>query len=209
MKIGFYISGRGIRLRKIFEEFSMESIKEIQFVISDKSNENMKSFLNKKFNNVKYIEYYNSEINKNFSDWLLNICEEYCIDYLFVFGNEILKGEILKKYENRLINFHPSLLPNYKGLNAVQRAVDDKMSLLGNTAHFITKEIDGGAIILQNVVSSEIYNLNGIDGVLDCQVELFFKLYDLLKNNRVSVKNNKVIIDGADYKYSSIFPHIE
>jgi phosphoribosylglycinamide formyltransferase-1 len=64
----------------------------------------------------------------------------------------LLSEWFTKKWENRLINIHPSLLPNFKGLNAQQQALDAKVKEAGCTVHFVTKEMDAGPIIIQKKV---------------------------------------------------------
>ena len=51
-----------------------------------------------------------------------------------------------------MINVHPSLLPKYKGLNAVEQAMDSEDSVTGCTVHYVTEELDGGTIIAQQEV---------------------------------------------------------
>ena len=51
-----------------------------------------------------------------------------------------------------MINVHPSLLPKYKGLNAIEQALDSGDSVTGCTVHYVTEELDGGTIIAQQEV---------------------------------------------------------
>lgn len=61
----------------------------------------------------------------------------------------ILSSDFTNKFEGRLINIHPSLLPKYKGLDTHQRALDAGDSEHGCTVHFVNSEMDGGKIIAQ------------------------------------------------------------
>jgi formyltetrahydrofolate-dependent phosphoribosylglycinamide formyltransferase len=51
-----------------------------------------------------------------------------------------------------IINVHPSLLPKYKGLHAVEQAIDSGDAVSGCTVHYVNEELDGGEIILQGEV---------------------------------------------------------
>lgn len=62
----------------------------------------------------------------------------------------VLTPWFVNRWENRLLNIHPSLLPKYKGLNTHQRAIDAGDKEHGCTVHYITAELDGGATILQH-----------------------------------------------------------
>jgi phosphoribosylglycinamide formyltransferase-1 len=61
----------------------------------------------------------------------------------------ILTSHFIKKYEGKIINIHPSLLPKYKGLNTHQRALDNKEKYSGCTVHYVNSKLDAGKIILQ------------------------------------------------------------
>ncbi len=64
----------------------------------------------------------------------------------------ILGERFVRRYEGRLLNIHPSLLPMFPGLHTHQRAIDAGCKLAGATVHFVTAELDHGPIVLQSVV---------------------------------------------------------
>lgn len=64
----------------------------------------------------------------------------------------ILTAEFVAHYHGRMLNIHPSLLPDYQGLNTHQRVIQDGKSQHGATVHFVTEELDGGPPVLQAVV---------------------------------------------------------
>lgn len=65
----------------------------------------------------------------------------------------ILSPWFVEKWRNRLINIHPSLLPDFKGANAVQDAIDAKVRISGCSTHFVSEEMDAGEIIMQKAVN--------------------------------------------------------
>lgn len=65
----------------------------------------------------------------------------------------ILTPWFVSRWENRLLNIHPSLLPKYKGLNTHQRVIDAGDMQHGCTVHYVTAELDGGAIIDQKEIT--------------------------------------------------------
>lgn len=67
----------------------------------------------------------------------------------------ILTPEFVKKWEGKMINIHPSLLPAFKGLDTHQRAIDEGVKFAGCTVHFVSAEMDAGPIIIQAVVPIE------------------------------------------------------
>jgi phosphoribosylglycinamide formyltransferase-1 len=61
----------------------------------------------------------------------------------------ILSPEFVQRFEGRLLNIHPSLLPKYKGLDTHARAIAAKDSHHGASVHYVTAELDGGPVIMQ------------------------------------------------------------
>ena len=61
----------------------------------------------------------------------------------------IIGDVLLKAYEGRIINIHPSLLPAFKGAHAVEDALAFGVKVLGVTIHYVNGELDGGRIIAQ------------------------------------------------------------
>jgi phosphoribosylglycinamide formyltransferase-1 len=61
----------------------------------------------------------------------------------------ILTEAFTKHYDGRMLNIHPSLLPKYKGLDTHQRAIDAGEKEHGVSVHFVSSELDSGAVIVQ------------------------------------------------------------
>jgi phosphoribosylglycinamide formyltransferase-1 len=64
----------------------------------------------------------------------------------------LLSATFINRYEGRIINIHPSLLPLFPGLHTHQRAIDAGMTEAGCTVHFVTEGMDEGPVILQTAV---------------------------------------------------------
>ena len=65
---------------------------------------------------------------------------------------KILSNNFIKKFEGKIINIHPSLLPKYKGLNTHVRAIKSGDKFAGCTVHYVTSKLDSGKIILQKKI---------------------------------------------------------
>jgi phosphoribosylglycinamide formyltransferase 1 len=61
----------------------------------------------------------------------------------------ILGPEFVDRYAGRLLNIHPSLLPKYRGLHTHRRALQAGDRVHGASVHFVTRELDGGPVVLQ------------------------------------------------------------
>ena len=65
---------------------------------------------------------------------------------------KILSKNFIKKFNYKILNIHPSLLPKYKGLNTHKRVIENKEKFSGCTVHYVNAELDSGKIILQKKV---------------------------------------------------------
>ena len=65
---------------------------------------------------------------------------------------KILSQNFIKKFDGKIVNIHPSLLPKYKGLNTHARAINNKDKFAGCTVHYVTAKLDSGKIILQKKI---------------------------------------------------------
>ena len=75
------------------------------------------------------------------------------IDYIFLAGwMRILSSRFIQAFPDKIINIHPSLLPKYKGLDPIQRALDNGDEVTGCTVHIVTEELDSGRILMQEEV---------------------------------------------------------
>lgn len=64
----------------------------------------------------------------------------------------VLTENFVRKWEGRILNIHPSLLPKYKGLNTHQRALENGDAKHGCSVHYVSAELDSGEIILQKEI---------------------------------------------------------
>ncbi len=64
----------------------------------------------------------------------------------------ILSKDFIKKFNGKILNIHPSLLPKYKGLNTHYRAIINKDKYSGCTVHFVNSKLDSGKIVSQKKV---------------------------------------------------------
>ncbi|WP_299236448.1 phosphoribosylglycinamide formyltransferase [uncultured Halomonas sp.] len=84
---------------------------------------------------------------------LIKVIERHEPDLVVLAGfMRILTPRFVQRFMGRLINIHPSLLPDYQGLNTHARALADGVTRHGCSVHFVTEELDGGPVLMQAVV---------------------------------------------------------
>ena len=150
-KIIVLISGGGSNLEAIAKACQTGNIPaSIELVISNQAH--VKGLERaKKFHLMsKVIEHKNFNSREEFDKALLEQILPIEPDLVVLAGfMRILTADFVNHYANKLLNIHPSLLPQFKGLNTHQRAIDAKASEHGATVHFVTAELDDGPIVLQ------------------------------------------------------------
>ena len=65
---------------------------------------------------------------------------------------KVLSPQFVKLFRGKVINIHPSLLPEYPGLNTHQRVLEDKKKIHGVSVHLVTEDLDGGPVIAQDAI---------------------------------------------------------
>ena len=146
-----FISGRGSNLKSIFK-YSKKKISNIniKLIISNKRNIPGIVFAKKNKINSKIINYKNT---KDAENKILNLLKKNKIEFIFLAGfMKILSNFFIKKFGNKIINIHPSLLPKYKGLNTHERAIQNNEKFSGCTVHYVNNKLDSGKIILQKKI---------------------------------------------------------
>jgi len=84
-------------------------------------------------------------------DKMIELFKAWRVDLIILAGYmRVIKNP--SKFPAPMINVHPSLLPKYKGLNVVERAMEAGEEVTGCTVHYVTEELDGGTIIAQQEV---------------------------------------------------------
>ena len=154
MKIGVLISGRGSNLKALIESQENGTLgAEIFTVIS-----NVPQVMGLKIADDRQIENHvvdhkNYGSRELFEDELNSILQASDINLICLAGfMRILTSNFIKKWENKIINIHPSLLPAFKGLNTHERAIKSGAKFTGCTTHFVYPDLDEGPIIAQSVV---------------------------------------------------------
>lgn len=107
----------------------------------------------------------------------------------------ILSHVFVRRFEDRCINIHPSLLPKYKGLHTHNRALANGDKTHGCSVHFVTEELDGGPVILQLSVPVKDWDTpKSLQGSVQRAEHMFFhKVVNELAHKRIQLKEGKIV----------------
>lgn len=130
---------------------------------------------------------------------LANVLQPYQPDFLLLAGfMRILTPGFVRRYTGRMLNIHPSLLPNYPGLDTHRRVLDAGDPWHGCTVHFVTDRLDGGPPVIQGRVPV----LPGDDAeqlaarVLAVEHRIYPQAAELLASGRLEWRDGNVWLDG-------------
>lgn len=116
----------------------------------------------------------------------------------------ILGREFIKKYENKIINLHPSLLPKYPGLNTHEKVLENKDKFHGATVHMVDEGLDTGKIIGFSRFKVESYD--NYDSLLAKTHEIEHKLLpqicSLIATKKIILGKEDILINGQSNQKS-------
>jgi len=109
----------------------------------------------------------------------------------------ILGADFVKRYQGKILNIHPSLLPNYSGTNTHQRVLDAGEKMHGVSVHFVTEELDGGPVIAQESIAIEpIDNAETLAlKIREKEHVLYPAVVSLFADGRLSLDGNSAFLD--------------
>ena len=109
----------------------------------------------------------------------------------------ILGADFVKRYQGKILNIHPSLLPNYPGTNTHQRVLDAGEKIHGVSVHFVTEELDGGPVIAQESIAIEsIDNAETLAlRIHEKEHVLYPAVVSLFADGRLSLDENSAFLD--------------
>ena len=107
----------------------------------------------------------------------------------------VLSGTFIERFNGRIINIHPSLLPDYKGLSTHARVLADKRSEHGVSVHMVTASLDDGPLIAQAklAVRTDDTEQSLADRVLRCEHQLYPSVITALSEGALNLQNQTVI----------------
>ena len=150
-KVAVLVSGGGTNLQAIIDAQSSGIIRDGEVVLVVSSSKKAYALTRAEKNGIKGV-YAKTEAE------ILNALEESGAELIVLAGFlKILSKEFIRKYENRIINIHPSLIPSFcgkgaYGLHVHEMALDYGVKVTGATVHYVNEIPDGGKIIAQKAV---------------------------------------------------------
>ena len=146
-KTCIFISGKGSNLKNLIYRSRDNNFPiKICLIISNNINASGLDYA-KKFK-IPYL-LINTNL-QNYENKILVNLKKYNISFICLAGYmKIVSHKLIKNYQKRIINIHPSLLPKFKGLNTYARMLKNKETKAGCTVHYVNEKLDSGSTVVQ------------------------------------------------------------
>lgn len=213
------ISGRGSNMRSIVTRMAKSSGPrrgKVCAVISNNPDANGLKWANDQGIETCVVNHHDYPNRDLFDKRLAETIEKYQPDYILLAGfMRILTAEFVRKFQGKIINIHPSLLPSFPGLHTHQKAIDSGVLWHGCTVHLVTADLDAGPIIAQAAVpvlpEDDANTLS--ERVLSVEHQLYSEVVEGLIQGLISISGvNKIqVAQGVKttfYKESNNVVHV-
>lgn len=206
LRLAVLVSGGGTNLQALLDRIDQGKLKGVSIEVVISSNDKAYALQRAISHNIPYAVIKKKDYDKTekFDQAFLSLLKSYKVDLIVLAGFlMILPLNIVKHYNNRIINVHPSLIPSFSGqgfygLKVHEEALARGVKLTGATVHFVDEGTDTGPIILQRAVpvlygdTAETLQKRVME---EAEWELLPEAVRLISEDRVRVEGNKVIIE--------------
>lgn len=200
LRLGILASTRGTDMQAVIDAIKARKLDaRISVVISNKKDAFALERAKKHKIKAVFIDSKGKK-REEFDNESAKVLDESKADLILLIGYmRILSPWFVRKYKNRIMNVHPSLLPKYPGgmdLDVHAEVLKNKEKVTGATLHFVDESVDGGPIIMQKEVRID---QNETPDTLKAKVqnaeqEIIVKAIGLYEKGMIKVKGHKVII---------------
>ena len=205
LRVVVMVSGGGTNLQAIIDSVKDGTITNAQIVGVISNNKNAYALKRAEENDIPSmcVSPKDFETRDIFNEKLLEAVDSYEPDLIVLAGFlVVIPPEMIKKYRNRMINIHPSLIPSfcgkgYYGLKVHEAALARGVKVVGATVHFVDEGTDTGPIILQKAVevqqgdTPEVLQRRVME---QAEWKILPKAIDLIANGKVRVEDKKTVI---------------
>lgn len=205
LKIAVLVSGGGTNLQAIIDAIDNGAITNTKVEVVICNNKNAYALERAKNHGIEglCISPKDYETREAFNDAFLEKLNSYQVDLVVLAGFlVVLPEKMIKAYENRIINIHPSLIPSFcgkgfYGLKVHEGVLERGVKITGATCHFVDAGTDTGPIILQKAVevkqgdTAEVLQRRVME---EAEWIIMPKAIDLIANGKVSVVDGHAVI---------------
>ena len=202
MKIAVLVSGSGTNLQTLIEQLHQDETSgiDIAVVISDRRKAYALTRAADAGIPTHVVRTQDFENRVDFDAEISKLIEHYAAELVVLAGfMKLFQPAFVRKYQNRIINVHPTLLPAFPGAHPVADTLAYGVKIAGVTVHFVDEGVDSGPIIAQTAVpvldtddAARLHNRIQIE-----EHKLYPKVIKWYAAGRLKVKGRKVIVEES------------
>ncbi len=195
------ISGRGSNLQAIIDAIQVGTLNaEIRAVISNVPDVAGLDRAQAAGIPTQVLDHSKFDDREAFDSALIELIDRFAPELLVLAGfMRVLSPRFVRHFAGRMFNIHPSLLPEFRGLNTHARALAAKRSRHGASVHFVTEDLDGGPIVAQ--ASVPVFDGDTPDAlatrVLEQEHRILPQAIRWFGEGRLTIHGDEVWLDGA------------
>ena len=199
-KLAVLVSGNGSNLQSIIDSINIGEINaNISLVISNIETAFALTRAKQENLNSAFLNHKNFSSRESFDQALSELLIKHEVDLIVLAGfMRILSNSFIEKFNRKIINIHPSLLPKYPGLNTHEKVINNKDKFHGVTIHLVDEGLDSGPIIAQARFIATKYK--DIDGLITKVHSIEHKLYPMIIKMIVEGEINLNELNGKNFK---------
>jgi len=201
LKVGVLISGRGSNLQALLDAAAQPGFPaEIAVVVSNRADAGGLARAERAGVRTVILEHTRYPDRDSFDRAIEAALNEAGVGLVCLAGfMRLLSDGFCKRWHDRLINIHPSLLPAFKGMHVHEAALKAGVRISGCTVHFVRPAVDSGPIIVQAAVPVLADDTPDAlaDRILAAEHRIYPLALRLIAEGRVSVANERVLIAGG------------
>ncbi|MCW8915648.1 MAG: phosphoribosylglycinamide formyltransferase [Magnetovibrio sp.] len=208
MKLAVLVSGRGSNLQALIDACAAEEFPaEIVLVLSNKAEAYGLERAKQAGIPTAVLSHKDFDDRESFDEAMSQKITEADAELVCLAGfMRLLSDGFVRKWRDKLINIHPSLLPSYKGLHVHERAIEDGARFSGCTVHFVRPAMDEGPIIIQAVVP--VHPEDDADAlagrILEQEHVVYPQAVRYIAEGRVRVSAERVVITDAPIPHGAM-----
>lgn len=200
MKIAVLVSGSGTNLQILIEQLHQDGTSgiDIAVVISDRKNAYALTRAERAGIPTQVVRTQDFETRVHFDAEISRLIEHYAAELIVLAGfMKLFQPPFVRKYQNRIINVHPTLLPAFPGAHPVADTLAYGVKIAGATVHFVDEGVDSGPIIAQAAVpvldtddEESLHNRIQVE-----EHKLYPEVIKWYAQGKLKVKGRKVIVE--------------
>ena len=202
MKIAVLVSGSGTNLQTLIDTLHNDATSKIEIavVISDRKKAYALTRATQAGIPTQVVRAQDYENRIVFDEAISHIIDKYSVELIVLAGYmKLFQSPFVRKYRNRIINIHPSILPAFPGATPVADSLTYGVKVTGVTVHFVDENVDTGPIIAQRVVP--VYDTDTQESLHErIQIEehdLYPKVIKLFAQGKIQVEGRIVSLPNA------------